>query len=162
MTEIRKVKKDEIDSLSEVASSIVKEHYDPILGAEQNDYMIEKFQSPAALRSQIKNGYRYYFVLEDNEAAGFFAIYPRDNKMYVSKFYLKKEFRGRGLANKMLGCIRTETKNDGMSKIFLNVNRWNDNTIQIYKHLGFVKIKEEKIDIGHGYYMDDFVMECEA
>lgn len=162
MTSIRKVENCEIAKLSKVASAIVKEHYDPLLGSEQNDYMIKKFQSQEALISQIKDGYRYYWALEGDDIAGFFAIYPRDNKMYLSKFYLKKEFRGRHIADKMLEFIKTQTKNEGMSRVFLNVNRGNINTIQIYEHLGFVKIREEKTDIGHGYYMDDYVMECEV
>ena len=35
--------KEKIETLSALASSIVKEHYDPILGAEQNDYEVYKF-----------------------------------------------------------------------------------------------------------------------
>jgi hypothetical protein len=27
----------------------------------------------------------------------------------------------------------------------------------IYEKLGFVRVRDEKNDIGHGYYMDDFV-----
>ena len=45
--------------LSALASAIVKEHYDPILGSEQNDYMIEKFQSVPAITDQLGHGYQY-------------------------------------------------------------------------------------------------------
>lgn len=46
-----------LEALSRLASQIVKEHYDPILGAAQNDYMIEKFQSVEAIKGQIAQGY---------------------------------------------------------------------------------------------------------
>lgn len=162
MTEIYKVGQEEIEELSQIASAVVREHYDPILGTEQNDYMIEKFQSVSAIKGQIKEGYRYFWVKSDDEHAGFFAIYPRDGKMYISKFYLRREFRGRGLAGSMLDYIRERAREEGLSHVFLNVNRFNANTIQVYKHLGFSQIREEKIDIGHGYYMDDYVLECDV
>ena len=61
-----------IKEMSDLASSIVREHYDPILGAEQNDYMINKFQSPPAIIGQLENGYQYYFVCDDaNNRVGF-------------------------------------------------------------------------------------------
>ncbi len=39
-----------IAEMSALATEIVREHYDPILGTAQNDYMLEKFQSVSALR----------------------------------------------------------------------------------------------------------------
>ena len=44
-----------IKELSVLASAIVKEHYDPIIGKEQNDYMIKMFQSEEALKKQISD-----------------------------------------------------------------------------------------------------------
>ena len=52
--EIVKVKNEEIKPLSILATSILREHYDPILGKEQNDYMLEKFQSEKAIKEQIE------------------------------------------------------------------------------------------------------------
>lgn len=39
------------------------------------------------------------------------------------------------------------------------MNRFNSHTIDIYRHFGFTVIREEKNDIGGGYYMDDYIME---
>jgi hypothetical protein len=79
--------------MSLLASSIVKEHFDPLIGSAQNDYMIEKFQSVEAIREQIAKGYEYYFVCnEQNKNIGFLAIYDRKTDLYLSKFYLLKSF----------------------------------------------------------------------
>ena len=59
----------------------------------------------------------------------------------------------------MLDFIINYCKEQNLKSIFLNVNRNNDLAINVYEHLGFVKIREEKNDIGNGYYMDDFVFE---
>ena len=43
----------------------------------------------------------------------------------------------------------------------LNVNRHNK-AINFYKKLGFIITMEEDIDIGNGYYMNDYVMNLEV
>ena len=35
----------DIEELSNLATSIVREHFDPIIGKKQNDYMLNMFQS---------------------------------------------------------------------------------------------------------------------
>jgi ribosomal protein S18 acetylase RimI-like enzyme len=144
--------------LSNLASYIVKEHFDPIIGSDQNDYMISKFQTVEAISEQLKQGYQYYFCMLANEIAGFVAFYKRNGTMYLSKFYLKKEFRRKGLSKKMLSFVVDKTKAADMKIIILNVNRNND-AIKAYEQMGFYKIGEEKNDIGHGYFMDDYVMQ---
>ncbi len=146
-----------IGQLSALATGIVKEHFDPIIGPAQNDYMIEKFQSVPALREQLAQGYQYYFVEGDGgERLGFLAFYPRGNELYLSKFYLKKEQRGRGYAREMLAFVVDKAREGGLSAVTLNVNRHN-NAIYVYEIMGFVKTGEVKNDIGGGFYMDDFV-----
>ena len=145
-----------IKELSSLASKIVKEHYDPILGATQNDYMIDKFQSAAAITEQIKQGYQYYFVSYKNNNIGFIAFYPRKDEMYLSKFYLQKEERGKGISKDMLHFVIKKTKEAGLNTIVLNVNKHNK-AVLVYEKLGFIKIREEKNDIGNGFFMDDFV-----
>ena len=152
----------EAEALSALASGIVRRHFDPLIGTAQNDYMIAKFQAPDAIRQQLASGYRYYWVRADGETAGFLAFYPRDGKLYLSKFYLAEAFRGRHLARRMLEFVISAAKTDGLPAIFLNVNRDNAAVIAIYEHLGFVKVREEKNDIGGGFFMDDYVLEYDC
>ena len=75
-----------IKELSVLASAIVKEHYDPIIGKEQNDYMIKMFQSEEALKKQISDKYEYFIIKnEKGESLGFIAFYPRKDDLYISK-----------------------------------------------------------------------------
>ena len=157
--EIVKTEKAEIKPLSILATSILREHYDPIVGKEQNDYMLEKFQSEKAISEQFEHGYIYYWVKSDGKNVGFLGFYPIEGKIYLSKFYLDKEYRGRKIARKMFEFMVDYTRKEGLKSIFLNVNKYNSNSIKVYEHLGFVKIRDEKNDIGHGYYMDDYVYE---
>ena len=149
-----------IADLSALASSIVKEHYDPIIGAEQNDYMIAKFQSAASIKEQLSRNISYYLVCTDQaEKVGFIAFYPRGNELYLSKFYLHKSQRGQGISRQMMGFVITQAKKINASSVALNVNKHNTLAIAVYERLGFKKIRDEKIDIGSGWYMDDYVYE---
>ena len=157
--EIKKISEDEIPILSELATSILREHFDPIIGKAQNDYMLEKFQSISAIKEQFKKGYLYYWVKFENKNIGFLAFYPVENKLYLSKFYLLKEYRGKKISRKMLEFLVNYAKDKKLKSIYLNVNKHNDLAVNVYKHLGFIIIREEKNDIGNGFYMDDFVFE---
>ncbi|GEM_PF-113843 len=159
-----------ITELGALSSSIVKEHFDPIIGPAQNDYMIQRFNTPEAIGRQLREeGYRYFFVNDPAASAsalpadrhvGFLAFYPREaGELYLSKFYLRRDCRGRGLSRDMLAFVADSARELGCNRVTLNVNRDNYQAILAYEHLGFRKVREEKNDIGNGYFMDDFVYE---
>lgn len=157
---LEKNNKDDIAAMSRMASSIVKEHFDPLVGPEQNDYMIRMFQTEEAIAGQMDTGYEYYFVLADTEVVGFLAFYDDAPELHLSKFYLYKEMRGKGYAKEMQKFVIQAAKDKGLKAIALNVNR-NNSSVQIYKALGYYIAREEVNAIGHGYVMDDFVMRYE-
>lgn len=156
--------KDRIRDLSEFASKIVKEHFDSIIGAAQNDYMISKFQTPEAIEEQIAHGYEYYEVFanradsKNDERIGFISIFGREDELYLSKFYVEKSFRGKGYSREMFHFVCEKAEEKGYHKISLNVNKHND-AIYAYEKFGMVQAREEKNDIGQGFYMDDYVYE---
>ena len=145
-----------IAEMSDMASAIVREHFDPLIGKEQNDYMLSLFQSRDAIRRQLENGYRYYFVRLDDRNIGFVAFYPKGDSMYLSKFYLYRSERGKGYSRQMMDFVILETRSEGLKRIELNVNRGNS-ACRAYEHLGFRIIRSEKNDIGQGFCMDDYV-----
>ena len=147
---------DAIAEMSQIATSIVKEHFDPLIGSQQNDYMISLFQTKDAIKEQLENGYQYYFVQNEDKIVGFIAFYPKQTVMYLSKFYLYKDQRKKGYSHQMLDFIIEQTKKMGFNAIELNVNKHNS-ACEAYDHLGFKIIRSEKNDIGNGYYMDDYV-----
>lgn len=149
-----------ITEMSQLATAILRAYYDLLLGKAQNDYMLQKFQSEAAIRDQLNHGYRYDFVCDGGRKIGFIAYYPREDHMYLSKFYLCRDARGRGYARQMLDHVAAAARREGLGAIELNVNRFNT-ALLIYQKLGFTIIRAEKNDIGSGYYMDDYVCRLE-
>lgn len=51
-----------VNEMSHLATDIVREHFDPLIGKAQNDYMLARFQTPQAIAEQTAHGSRYYFV----------------------------------------------------------------------------------------------------
>lgn len=145
-----------VEELSVLASAITRVYYDPIIGKAQNDYHLEKFQSVPAISEQLRGGYHYYLVRLENRDIGFLAYYPRGDALYLSKFYMEEHSRGHGYGRQMLSFLIEKAKKEGLRAIELNVNRFNP-TVAIYEHLGFQRIREEQIDIGRGFIMDDYV-----
>lgn len=163
--EISRVKTEEqLQVLAATANEVWHEFFPCILTDEQIDYMVEKFQSYAAMKEQMSGGYEYYLFYVDGQVTGYTGIHPEKNedgqkKLFLSKLYLKKAFRGQGLASKAFVFLEKYCKENGLETIWLTVNRYNSHTIDVYEKKGFVTVREQVADIGNGYVMDDYVME---
>ena len=148
-------------SLSAVADDIWRQHYTPIIGEAQVDYMLEKFLSPEALVEQINSGYEYFLLSYDYTFAGFAGIHEEDNKLFLSKLYVHEDFRGKGIGSYMFQKFIEICKLRNLKTIWLTCNRNNTESLAVYEHLGFKKVREEVADIGNGFVMDDYIMEYE-
>ncbi len=151
---------EEIATVSELARQIWTEHYVPIIGEEQVEYMLDEFQSPEAIRAQLASGYNYYLLEVDSEPVGYLALVPEpeDNRLMISKIYIKKSCRGAGHGGHLMEFARERSRELEVSQIWLRVNRHNDSAVNWYKEQGFSIDKKDKKNIGRGFYMDDFIM----
>lgn len=135
--------------------------YGEILSKAQLDYMIDKFYNETALRELIQKGHIFYLAQDDNENYVGFVSYEincEPNKTKIHKIYVLPETQGTGLGRQFFELVKEKAIGNNQNAIFLNVNKYN-NAIHFYMKLGFAKVKDEVIDIGNGYVMDDYVME---
>ncbi|BDD05655.1 GNAT family N-acetyltransferase [Aureibacter tunicatorum] len=144
--------------IEKLAHEIWHEHYTPIIGKNQVEYMIEKFQSTQNMSDQIDEGYEYYLVTNNDEPCGYLSIQVRENSLFLSKLYLLKSYRGSGIGKVMLGKVINRATESDQKCIELTVNKYNSDTIKAYKKMDFKIVKEAVFDIGGGYVMDDYVM----
>ncbi len=150
--------------LEKLARVIWTEHYTPIIGSEQVDYMLSKLQNAdSILRDICFNGYRYFMVYDGLEPVGYFAVKPESDRkaLLLSKLYLHKDSRGRGISKLILEKTRILAREGGMDHIVLFVNKHNS-SVNIYKKLGFRIIEDLVTDIGDGYVMDDYKMRIDV
>lgn len=149
------------EKLACLAGDIWTEHYTPIIGLAQVEYMLEKYQSTEKILSDISiNGYKYFMAYDDGELAGYCAARPEYDAggIFLSKLYVRKSSRGRGISRRMLDKLLTIAEDEGLNYIWLTVNKHNQNSIAIYKKMGFTIVEEMVTDIGSGYVMDDYKM----
>ena len=112
-----------IYSLSAIADEIWHEHFTPIIGEAQVDYMLEKFLSPDALAEQINNGYEYFLFSYEYTFAGFSGVHEEDGSLFLSKLYVHKDFRGKGISSYMFRKYIEMCKERNLNKIWLTCNR---------------------------------------
>ncbi len=149
---------EQMETLAALAKEVWHEHYDPLIGSEQVDYMLEQFQSVQAIEKQTaRENYLYKLAVLNGKAIGYYAIQPQPPKMFLSKIYLLREYRGKGFARMMLQDIIAQSQ-DARS-LYLTVNKGNVDSIAVYQKLGFEIVDLVKTDIGSGFYMDDYIME---
>ncbi len=148
-----------IDAVARLAHEIWYEHYVPIIGRAQVDYMVPAFQGPEAIAGQIAKGLQY-FLLEDRGGVGYFAIEPQpaEGRMFLSKFYLRKSVRSQGLGRFGMAFIEARCRADSLGILWLTVNKFNP-ALQAYERMGFLRTADVVTDIGGGFVMDDYRME---
>lgn len=152
---------EQIAELCNLAKEVWNEYSIRFISQEQIDYMLEKFQSEQSIKGQVDfQKYRYFFLEEDGENIGYFAIQHKKNELFLSKVYIKKDFRGKGYFRKAFNNAITKLAIElELPKITLTVNKYNLPSVCIYENMGFSRVDSIETDIGDGYIMDDYVYE---
>lgn len=149
----------EIKEVADLATEIWHQHFIPIIGEAQVDYMVEKFQSYPAISKQInEDGYEYFRLYLDDIFAGYTGVHAENGTLFLSKLYIKKDCRGQRLASHAFDFLIELCKERNLKKIWLTCNKYNNNTLAVYNHLGFIITDEQVADIGNGFVMDDYIL----
>ncbi len=145
--------------IEQLADSVWKEHYTAIIGIEQVNYMLNKFQTAAVIETQVSQGSQYFIIMNDDIPAGYISIKKDKEALFLSKIYVLKDLRGQGIGKIAMTFTESQAKLKNCSKITLTVNRHNSNSIKAYEKIGFINTGTIVQDIGNGYVMDDYTME---
>lgn len=148
-----------IDRTALLARAIWREHYVPIIGTAQVEYMLDTFQSSAAIADQIDSGTDYFLLHDGEKDAGYMALVPETDAVKLSKLYVARAFRRRGIAATALAFIKTYCRSRGAGRLWLTVNKHNAAAIAWYDAMGFVNAGPIVQEIGNAFVMDDFLME---
>jgi len=151
--------KTDFELIETLASQIWRQHYPNIIGLEQVEYMLAKFNSVKAIEEQIDLGVQFYYLTYNKNPVGYMAIKPEDDFLFLSKLYVAETFRGKGVGRVALNFINEQAKKQHLLGIRLKVNKYNTTSITAYQKLGFKNVKASVTDIGNGFIMDDFEME---
>ena len=151
----------QLEVVKQLAYAIWPSAYAEILSQEQLTYMLDRFYNLEALLNQAESGQQFYLAQNNQqEYVGFVAyeINCEPNKTKIHKIYVLPQTQGSGVGKELFQFVKEKAEEIHQKAIFLNVNKYNK-AQYFYTKLGFEIIKEEVIDIGNDYVMDDYVME---
>jgi GNAT superfamily N-acetyltransferase len=158
---IRPADLDDINTIGFLAQQIWPDTYGGIVPPEQLKYMLKLIYSPRSLRRQMVDERHQFLIVEQtDEPIGFasWSVTGDPGIFKLHKLYVLPGRQGKGLGRTLLQFIFETIRPEGATRLRLNVNRFNK-ARQFYERMGFAVTGEEDIDIGHGYFMNDFIME---
>lgn len=156
---IRHASADDIPLIRTLARQIWPQTYERILTPGQISYMMNLIYSHEALEHQLASGHQFIIVYNAAIPVGFASFSEVEPTIYkLQKIYLLSNQQGRGTGKFTIQQVIADIQPRGATALRLNVNRHNK-AKGFYEKLGFTVIAEQKMDIGSGYVMDDYVME---
>lgn len=150
----------EAGDLGAMAARIWPSVYGELLPPGQIEYMLGRMYSEETICRERREGVDYRWIEEEGERLGFLAFGPvvSGEVCPLHKCYLLETARGRGVGGSALGRLFGELEGAGVPCVELRVNRHNAGAIAFYQKNGFVRTAEDRLDIGGGFVMDDWIL----
>jgi len=161
MITLRKAKEEDLPIIQTIGTTTYGPTYTHLLGQEQVDYMLGKFYSIAALRQQLMEGHIFLIAQEGTKDLAFasYGMLEKESKsVKLHKLYVLPEAHGKGLGKLLINEVRNKAIEAGATGLQLNVNRYNK-AKDFYEKAGFIIKETVDIEIGNGFFMNDYVME---
>lgn len=161
MITIRKAKEQDIEVIQDIAAATWPTAYLDIIGQNQIDYMLDKMYNRGELLKQLMEGHTFLIAEDNQNQYGFagYSIVNHEERIYkLHKLYVLPSAHGKGIGKILTNEVFNQVKDAGATALQLNVNKHNK-AKDFYLKGGFVVVESVKLDIGEGYFMDDYVME---
>ncbi len=159
MIVVKKVGTEAVPVIKNLANIIWPLTYSEIITPQQVDYMMELIYSTSSLQKQIAKGHQFIIAYDDDKPVAFASYSKKENLApiyHLHKIYILPNQQGKGIGKQLLNYIKEDIAPS--TTLQLNVNRYNK-ALQFYQKIGFRIISEEDIDIGNGFYMNDYILE---
>lgn len=156
---IRELASDELHLIEDLAKVIWPVSFKDMISGAQIKYMLEWMYNQDKLNENFRTGHRFAVCTQNNELCGFISFETKIDKstVRIHKLYVHHLFQKNGIGKQLLDYAKKEALRQKMSHIDLFVNRTNP-AVLFYKHLGFTIEEEIDLDIGNGYFMNDYRM----
>lgn len=122
-----------IKMVEEINRKMVNEGVEPYTNLEngfEEDY----------LDSFYENEDNIIFVAEhNNKVVGFLSVnnYKEDGYIYLDDYYIREEYRGKGIGSELMNMAIAYAKEDHVDRIMTHVESANKSSIDFYKNRGF-------------------------
>lgn len=161
MVEIIEAAQQDLPLIRQLAEQTFHVTYLPLQPKEKVDYLFDLMYSPASLTNQMKSGQRFILAKDETGYQGYASYEINSKKAGVTKIhkiYVLPSAQGKGIGKMLMDCVKAVALQNNNHTLSLNVYRLNP-AIDFYEKIGFRKVEEIDINVGHGFTMNDFVME---
>ena len=160
MITIRPATVSDIPLIRSLAEVVFPATYEPLLPAGQVGYMMAWMYSVESLQRQMAEGHTYYIAYADDTPCGYLSIEQQASSLFhLQKIYVLPDFQGRGVGEQLFQQAVTHVRKAGVlpAWIELNVNREN-RAVGFYLRMGMKRLRVVDVEIGEGFYMNDYIM----
>lgn len=157
---IREASAADIPVIQAIAHATWPVAYTGIITTAQIAYMLDLMYGMPALQAQFgPKGHRFLIAERDGTPIGFagFEHGHTPARSRLHKLYVLPAAKGTGVGHALLDAVLTEALKAGDDAVELNVNKHNP-AKNFYLSHGFTIERDEVLDIGQGFVMDDHVM----
>lgn len=162
MLKIRKANIDDCQLIHDLAVQVFPLTYKDIITPEQCDFMMDWMYSIPNLQKQMNEDGHVYLLASDEkgETIGYVSVQPQGENLYhLQKIYVLPQYQGLKAGKFMFEEAIKYIKqvHPEPCVLELNVNRYNK-AVTFYEHMGMHKDRQGDFDIGHGFFMNDYIM----
>ncbi len=158
---VREASATDIPIIQAIAHATWPVSYAAMISPAQIAYMLDLMYSTVALEEQLgPKGHRFLLAEQDGQAigfAGFEHAYQGAPRTRLHKLYVLPAVKGSGVGHALLEAVLNEARAAGDTAVELNVNKYNA-AREFYLRHGFTIERDEVLDIGRGFVMDDHVL----
>jgi diamine N-acetyltransferase len=158
---LRAAERADIPAIAALAGVVWRAHYPGIISPEQIEYMLARGYAFDALATFLDGAGRGIELAEqDGALAGFAAWFETpEREVKLDKLYVHPARQRHGIGAALIARVVEHARALGGRHVILNVNKQNDRALAAYRKHHFGIREEVVIDIGHGFVMDDYVMQ---
>lgn len=158
---LRSLVPEEVFDLAALARVVWQSAYGDIISQEQIDYMLaQRYSAPRLLEELQRPDLWWDQAFAGGRRVGFAAtqLTETPGEMKLDKLYVHPENQRQGIGAALLDHVAARARRQGCQTLILAVNKHNAPAIAAYTKHGFGVREPVRLDIGHGFVMDDFIM----
>ena len=150
----------DIPRIIEILQVNFRDEFRHVISDEQIEYMLAKFYAPDALKQEMDHGQVYVKLHHDDEIRAFasYGSTPIPDELQLHKLFVDLHWHGKGYGGALIAYVQEQGRRGGCKTLMLTVNKRNTRAIAIYRKKGFEIREPIEVDIGSGFYLDDYVM----
>jgi len=157
---IRPITPDDVPAIVSLARTTWLNTYANIITPEQIEYMLAQRYDHKRLRAEAEDPQKWLRQAHlDGVLAGFAACEIYKGEFKLDKLYIHPDMQRKGIGAALVAHVASLAREQGFLSVILAVNKQNEQAICAYTRYGF-RVRDKIVtDIGHGFVMNDYVME---